>query len=147
MKGPKTLGSDDICQKITLTELLKDERDRAIKFKNQISDTKVSMTYYTKRKMSNYELSRREFLIKTCQLDISSNALENNKKFMHIFVETTQISQLEEARAQNKYQKQMLANVSHEFRTPLNAMSMSLVLLKNSIKGPDQKFLKIANSS
>ena len=147
MKGPKTPGSNDICQKITLTELLKGERDRAIKFKNQISDTKVSMTYYTKRKMSNYELSRREFLIKTCQLDISSNALENNKKFMHIFVETTQISQLEEARAQNKYQKQMLANVSHEFRTPLNAMSMSLVLLKNSIKGPDQKFLKIANSS
>mmetsp|Transcript_8817 Transcript_8817/g.7797 ORF Transcript_8817/g.7797 Transcript_8817/m.7797 type:complete len:203 (+) Transcript_8817:360-968(+) len=73
--------------------------------------------------------------------------LETNQKFMHIFFETTQITQLEEARAQNKYQRQMLANVSHEFRTPLNAMSMSLVLLKDSIKGPNKKFLKIANSS
>mmetsp|Transcript_16906 Transcript_16906/g.14829 ORF Transcript_16906/g.14829 Transcript_16906/m.14829 type:complete len:96 (+) Transcript_16906:857-1144(+) len=50
----------------------------------------------------------------------------------------------------------MLANVSHEFRTPLNAISMSLILLKghineerigrSRIENP-QKFIKIATSS
>ena len=92
-------------------------------------------------------MKTRDFLIKTCQFDISNNAFERNTMFMHIFVETTQISQLEEAKAQNRYQKQMLANVSHEFRTPLNAMNMSLVLLKDSEETSSNKFVKIAHSS
>lgn len=71
---------------------------------------------------------------------------EKQPLFMHMFIDTTQISQLEEMRAQNKYQKQMLANVSHEFRTPLNAIMMSLILLKDQVS-PGNKFLRIANSS
>lgn len=67
--------------------------------------------------------------------------------FMHMFIDTTQISQLEEAKAQNKYQRQMLANVSHEFRTPLNAMVMSLALLKDSMTGQNLKLYRIATSS
>mmetsp|Transcript_2413 Transcript_2413/g.2085 ORF Transcript_2413/g.2085 Transcript_2413/m.2085 type:complete len:240 (+) Transcript_2413:724-1443(+) len=66
---------------------------------------------------------------------------------MHFFIETTQISQLEEVRAQNKYQKQMLANVSHEFRTPINAMHLSLLMLKDSTTKKNQKFVRIASSS
>jgi len=54
---------------------------------------------------------------------------------------------LEEAKAQYSYQRQMLANVSHEFRTPLNAMNMSLVLLKDYIPPQQFKFHRIATSS
>jgi len=64
-----------------------------------------------------------------------------------MFIDTTQIIQLEEAKAQFSYQKQMLANVSHEFRTPLNAMNMSLVLLEDSISPENMRFHQIASSS
>lgn len=62
-------------------------------------------------------------------------------------MDTTQIKQLEEIKAQNKYQKQMLSNVSHEFRTPLNAMHLSMEILKKKVSVPDLKFVKIANSA
>ena len=48
-----------------------------------------------------------------------------------MFIDTTQIKMLEETKAQFSYQRQMLANVSHEFRTPLNAMGLSLALMKD----------------
>ncbi len=46
--------------------------------------------------------------------------------YLHVFVDTTDIRTLEEQRANNHYQRLMLANVSHEFRTPLNAILSSL---------------------
>ena len=67
--------------------------------------------------------------------------------FLHMFIDTTQIKVLEETRAQVNYQRQMLASVSHEFRTPLNAMNMSLFLMKDSIEEQNRKFHQIATSS
>ena len=64
-----------------------------------------------------------------------------------MFIDTTQITLLEEEKAQSNYQRQMLANVSHEFRTPLNSMSMSLYLMKDSVSKKMAKFHRIASSS
>ena len=49
---------------------------------------------------------------------------------MHIFVDTTSIKKLEEEKAKSSCQNIMLASVSHEFRTPLNAFDNSLQLIK-----------------
>lgn len=93
------------------------------------------------------EISKKQFIIKTKRVNLDGESEEDNSLFIHLFIDTTQITQLEEIKAQNRYQRQMLANVSHEFRTPLNAMMMSLQLLKATISPKDEKFLKIAHSS
>lgn len=66
---------------------------------------------------------------------------------MQMFIETTKITMLEEAKAQSNYQRQMLANVSHEFRTPLNAMVLSLHMMKSDLEGELKKYHRIASSS
>ena len=43
--------------------------------------------------------------------------------YMHIFIDTTDLIKLEEARNNIRCQRIMFANASHEFRTPLNAMA------------------------
>lgn len=53
---------------------------------------------------------------------------------MHIFVDTTNIKNLEEEKAKLKCQNIMLASVSHEFRTPLNAFDNSLQLIKLKVQ-------------
>lgn len=94
------------------------------------------------------EVVKRKFIVKTKRVLINDDFEDKKTMFLHMFVDTTQISQLEEARAQNRYQRQMLANVSHEFRTPLNAMNMSLSLVsKRGLSPQDEKFLHIARSS
>jgi signal transduction histidine kinase len=53
---------------------------------------------------------------------------ENNKNScLHLFIDTTNVSKLEEERATNKCQKIMFASMSHEFRTPLNAINNAFV--------------------
>jgi two-component system, sensor histidine kinase and response regulator len=44
---------------------------------------------------------------------------------MHVFIDTTNIVKLEEAKSNIKCQKIMFASASHEFRTPLNAIMHS----------------------
>ena len=134
-------------QFLELSKFLRKERKIVSLSEDRIKETKVSLNYLNKTGDHNLDLIKREFIIKTCKINMDENSVQDTTNFMHIFIETTQISQLEEAKAQNKYQKQMLANVSHEFRTPLNAMMMSLVLLKDKVQQPDKKFIKIATSS
>jgi signal transduction histidine kinase len=71
---------------------------------------------------------KRNIVVKTKKIDITDDLSDHKTLFMHMFIDTTKISQLEEAKAQNRYQRQMLANVSHEFRTLLNQMMMLLPL-------------------
>ena len=60
---------------------------------------------------------------------------ENNKNsFMHIFVDTTSVKKMEEEKAKFSCQNIMLASVSHEFRTPLNAFDNSLELIKMKVE-------------
>lgn len=53
---------------------------------------------------------------------------------MHMFINTNDIKKLEKQKAINKCQHIMLSSVSHEFRTPINAFSNSLELLKLSFE-------------
>ena len=51
---------------------------------------------------------------------------------MHVFIDTTDILRLEDANNRIKLQKIMFASVSHEFRTPLNAILNSYDFVDNS---------------
>jgi signal transduction histidine kinase len=136
---------------ISLKCFLENER-KIMELKNSNSrSTKIYMFWDIQEEHKGEEIEetpiKRNFIVKTKKIDITDDLSDHKTLFMHMFIDTTKISQLEEAKAQNRYQRQMLANVSHEFRTPLNAMMMSLCLLKDSINPWNQKFLKIANSS
>ena len=49
---------------------------------------------------------------------------------MHVFINTTQVKKLEQERANRQYQHMMFASLSHELRTPINAFSNSLYLIR-----------------
>jgi signal transduction histidine kinase len=139
--------SSEQVNKVDLYEFLAIERKTSQEFNNTDRETKVVLSYPNVDIDSYYELQKREIIIKTKMIAVDDDIIDQNPLYIHIFIDTTQISQLEEAKAKNKYQRQMLANVSHEFRTPLNAMMMSLVLMKDTINKPNEKFLKIASAS
>ena len=73
----------------------------------------------------------RHFNVKSLEVE-----WEGNPCYMHVFIDTTDILKLEEAKNNIKCQKIMFASVSHEFRTPLNAMI-------NSYKFIDDNFKKV----
>ena len=54
--------------------------------------------------------------------------------FMHVFIDTTDLIKLEEARNNIRWQKIMFTNASHEFRTPLNAISNSFQIISINLK-------------
>jgi signal transduction histidine kinase len=132
---------------VSLRLFLEQERTLLRRNKSLSRKKKVHIYWDVYGEWFNEEWFKKEFIVKTKKVNITDDLSENQDLFMHMFIDTTQISQLEEAKAQNRYQRQMLANVSHEFRTPLNAMSISLSLLKDSVKGSQRKFVNIANSS
>mmetsp|Transcript_24890 Transcript_24890/g.24651 ORF Transcript_24890/g.24651 Transcript_24890/m.24651 type:complete len:103 (-) Transcript_24890:42-350(-) len=94
----------------------------------------------------HHETQKREFVIKTTLVESDLESADD-VLFMHMFIDTTKIGQLEEAKAQNHYQRQMLSNVSHEFRTPLNSITASLELMRMQEYGKNNRFLQIASSS
>ncbi|CAI2376732.1 unnamed protein product [Moneuplotes crassus] len=130
--------------KSTLAQFLERERKSIMEDINLSKESTISMEYKSNR--DNYETQTREFVVKTTIVD-ADNVMNTDTLFMHMFVETTQISQLEEAKAQNHYQRQMLSNVSHEFRTPLNSIVASLELMRMHDYGEHNRLVRIASSS
>lgn len=92
----------------------------------------------------------RNFNVKTLQVNWEGN----KNAFMHVFIDTTDIRKLEEANNNIKCQKIMFASVSHEFRTPLNAILNSYRFIEttfqsimNECKAQSQRHgIKICNT-
>ncbi|CAI2386559.1 unnamed protein product [Moneuplotes crassus] len=53
---------------------------------------------------------------------------------MHVFIDTTDIINLEQAKSRIKLQKIMFASTSHEFRTPLNTIINSFNFIESSFE-------------
>ncbi|CAI2384783.1 unnamed protein product [Moneuplotes crassus] len=131
---------------IGLSYFLQNERELCQDRHENERAIKVSIKYKNKDLPVEIESINRSFVVKTSKIDVV-NDLETCPTFLQMFIDTTQITQLEEAKAQSNYQRQMLSNVSHEFRTPLNAMSLSLYLMKDHLTEDWAKYHKIASSS
>ena len=78
-------------------------------------------------KLANEESIERIFNIKTMKVE-----WEDKPCFMHVFVDTTNIVKLEEANNNIRCQKIMFTSASHEFRTPLNAITNSYNLISSN---------------
>ncbi|CAI2386310.1 unnamed protein product [Moneuplotes crassus] len=133
-------------EEVSLPHFLQQERELCRTDQDNQRCTKVSILYDESHLQRNIEYLKRDFVVKTSKIDVV-NDLETCPTFLQMFIDTTQITQLEEAKAQSNYQRQMLSNVSHEFRTPLNAMSLSLYLMKDHLTEDWAKYHKIASSS
>ena len=70
----------------------------------------------------------KNFNVKTLRVNWEGN--ENS--FMHVFIDISDIIRLEQAKEDIRCQKVMFASVSHEFRTPLNAILNSYRFIKSS---------------
>lgn len=57
---------------------------------------------------------------------------QGQSSIMHVFIDNTDVMKLEEATNNIKCQKIMFASVSHEFRTPLNAIINSYTFIEDS---------------
>ena len=66
--------------------------------------------------------------LKTIRVNFGSN----KKSFIHVFINTTSVKHFEMEKARNECLQLMFSSVSHEFRTPLNAFTNSIVLLENN---------------
>ena len=80
----------------------------------------------------NQELSKEECQINSVFYMISSvkvKWISNQIAYMHIFTDISSVKKYEKERATNKCLHIMFSSVSHEFRTPLNAISNSVSLL------------------
>ena len=62
------------------------------------------------------------------QLMLSGNP--PNNAYLHVFANISSIKKLEKVRATNKCLHIMFASISHEFRTPLNAFTNVVDLIK-----------------
>jgi hypothetical protein len=81
------------------------------------------------KEQNNKENSERSFHVKSLEIE-----WEGKSSFMHVFIETTNIVKLEEAKTNIKCQKIMFASASHEFRTPLNAIMNSFNFIGDNFK-------------
>ncbi|CAI2373789.1 unnamed protein product [Moneuplotes crassus] len=70
---------------------------------------------------------RRNFEIKSLKME-----WKGKPSIMHVFIDTTDIINLEKAKNRIKMQRVMFASASHEFRTPLNAIINSYKIIKTS---------------
>ncbi|CAI2386240.1 unnamed protein product [Moneuplotes crassus] len=145
-KGNEQDDESDEYQEVSLPNFLVDERKRLkVLLCNEIN-SKVSISYEHKEICERIEFLQRDFILVTSRIDLVDDKYLK-PTFFQMCIDTTQITQLEEAKAQSRYQRQMLSNVSHEFRTPLNAMSLSLYLMRYHINEDCLKFHQISSSS
>ena len=91
---------------------------------NSIDDSKLEED---KDDTSDAEIPKQTFHVKSLKVE-----WEGSSSFMHVFIETTNIVNLEKAKNNIKCQKIMFASASHEFRTPLNAIMNSYQFIDNS---------------
>ncbi|CAI2384041.1 unnamed protein product [Moneuplotes crassus] len=145
-KGGDSDIQKEVLEEIGLNHFLRDEREHCLCSEDNERRIKVSILYKNVYVLRDVEILQRDFIVVTSKINVMGNR-DIKPTFLQMFIDTTQITQLEKAKAQSKYQRQMLSNVSHEFRTPLNAMSLSLYLMKDHINGVLLKYHQIASSS
>ena len=100
--------------------------------KTQINGTETmsSIELWTSKSNEEWENSYMYFNVKTVQLKWGANKYS----YIHVFVNTTAIKQIEVEKTRNDWLQLMFSSISHEFRTPLNAFSNSVLLLESNYK-------------
>ena len=110
---------------IMLSDLLKQHIER-IKNTAEVS-TPIEIWNYSEED-ANKEINIKYLNVKTIKV-----VWENSKNsFIHVFINTSALKKFEMERAKNECLQLMFSSVSHEFRTPLNAFTNSIVMLESN---------------
>ena len=100
--------------------------------KTQLNETEVASSIEIWSDCINEMIEKctncKHYNVKTMQLKWGTNRYS----FIHVFINTTAVKQIEEEKARNDCLQLMFSSVSHEFRTPLNAFSNSALLLESN---------------
>ena len=109
----------------SFSELLQSQIQAIIANKIEASNW---VEFVERMKARDEDFSRKFFNVKT-QLVKWEN---NPNSYIHIFNNTSTLKKFETEKARNECIQLMLASISHEFRTPINAFSNSLLLLESN---------------
>ena len=111
--------------------------------KTQLNETEVASSIEIWSDCINEMIEKctycKHYNVKTMQLKWGTNRYS----FIHVFINTTAVKQIEEEKARNDCLQLMFSSVSHEFRTPLNAFSNSALLLESNYQMLLQKIDKL----
>ncbi|CAI2380872.1 unnamed protein product [Moneuplotes crassus] len=123
---------EKIDHKLSLLEYLSQIK----KHQDYDQETKGSTVIHCKN-MNNKEnikenaknITKRNFHIKSLHIE-----WKEVPSVMHVFIDTTDIIKLEQAKSKIRVQKIMFASISHEFMTPLNAIIHSYKFIETGFK-------------
>jgi signal transduction histidine kinase len=124
--------NDDIDHSVNLSQFLTEQEVKVDIEKKEISSSiklLPSDSFQNVSETSDQVSDLNSYTVKT----IKVNWEENKNAYLHVFINTTSISKLEEEKAKNKCMQIMFSSVSHEFRTPLNAFTNSLALIEMNV--------------
>lgn len=105
---------------MTLGEILKYQEDQ-ITHKNDLVETEIEQQKHEVGEQPPQYHTVKSFKITWCNF---------TDAYMHVFVNNTHIKNYEKEKAINKCFNMILSSISHEFRTPINAIRNGLSLLK-----------------
>lgn len=108
----------------TLTEFIKCH-ERALEISNNSQLTHIK----TSHKLSEKEESVKYYQVKS--LKVKWNDIEDS--YLHMFIDTTTIKEYEKEKTANKCLHAMFSSVSHEYRTPINAITNVLDLINMNV--------------
>ena len=130
-----------------IDEFLKIQEEKLLEQNNtDCIDEMIEIRCEARDQESTADTSITDSLIYPLYFNVKSikvNWDRNKESFMHSFIDTSQVRKLEEVRATNKCQQTMFASVSHEFRTPINAFSNSLLLVRMKVDEIQQRIKSI----
>ena len=121
----KNIDQDQQDLTTTLSNLLENHVE---KIQGNRTETMSSIELWTDKCEEESENTRVYYNVKTVKLKWGTNKYS----YIHVFVNTTAVKQIEVEKTKNDWLQLMFSSISHEFRTPLNAFSNSVLLLESN---------------
>ena len=95
------------------------------------------------------ELDIKYYTVKTKKIDVIQKFIQpeslEDSTYIHIFKDKTSLERLKTEKNYREYQRLMLSSVAHEFRNPLNSVSLNLDLI--SLVSSESKIKEIVHKA
>ena len=108
-----------------LSDMLK-EHITSINENNSEIKNSIEIKFKDNNLNNSQILEHKCFNLKTVQVKLNNSSWS----YIHVFVNTTTVKRLEAEKTRNELLQIMFSSVSHEFRTPINAFSNSVLILE-----------------
>eukprot|EP00344_Euplotes_crassus_P007798 CAMPEP_0197017936 /NCGR_PEP_ID=MMETSP1380-20130617/79820_1 /TAXON_ID=5936 /ORGANISM="Euplotes crassus, Strain CT5" /LENGTH=215 /DNA_ID=CAMNT_0042445093 /DNA_START=1 /DNA_END=648 /DNA_ORIENTATION=+ len=116
--------------------------DRFLRNQQHLASKKLSLASHNlyircgdQMNLGVFESQELDEYSRICSVETLKVDWESEPSYLHVFIDNTNVIQLQEAKNNIKCQNIMFASASHEFRTPLNAIINSFKIIENSYQG------------